>query len=313
MKTIFPAPVVEGDKIAIISPAGIVKPEFVAGEVEKLSQCGFRPVVMPHALGPACGSYAASEKDRLADFLTAWNDPEIKAVLCSRGGYGAVALIGAIPPSMLRANAKWLAGFSDISALHAMLSHAGIASVHGVMARHISSFPVSDPSTVSLLRCIGTEEEITYTAPHHLFDMNGETSGRLIGGNLAVINGLASTAFDLFSPSAAQDCILFIEDISEAIYAVERMLWRLRLAGTLDKIAGLLVGRFTEVSADRNFPDVETMIHNRLLDWGLEGIPVSFGIPFGHIDHNLALIEGSMASLRVNGDGTVLTMKKSDI
>lgn len=307
---IYPQSLQKGDMVAVVSPAGIVKPEFVEGACGRLREAGFEPVVMPHALGPASGSYAATAKERLADFVTAWNDPRIRAVLCARGGYGAVEIIGAVPPSMLRAGAKWLIGFSDISALHAMLLHAGVASLHAPMARHLATMPADDLSTLSLLRILSSPDPVSYSVAPHELNFHGEAEGTIVGGNLAVINGLAATAFDIFRPSDAEGKILFIEDIAEPIYKVERVLWRLHLAGTLGKIAGLIVGQFTEYAPDRNFSSMERMIHSRILDWGLEGIPVAFGFPAGHTDANLPIIEGSHARLTVTPDAVGLTMER---
>lgn len=310
MRIIFPEKLNPGDKIAILCPAGIVKEEYILGAKEILTSAGYEPVLMPHALGPISGSYSSDSKSRLADFVTALNNPEIKGIFCGRGGYGAVELIGAIPPSMLRVNNKWLVGFSDISALHAMMHHAGVASIHGAMAKHLSNHDLEDESTQSLLKALGSDEPIIYETATTEFDVYGEASGRLIGGNLAVLHGLAGTDFDLLSPQNLEGNILFIEDISEPIYAVERMLWRLRLSGALSRISGLLVGKFTDYKEDRNFKNMESMISFRLKDWGLEGIPVSFGVPFGHIDRNFSLIEGASARLRVDANGTQLIQRK---
>ena len=147
---IFPRPLRKGDRIAIISPASAVKPEYVDGAARAIAARGFVPVVMPHAKGPADGSFAAGERSRIADFTAAWNDTGTKAVLCARGGYGCVGILPAVPGSMLRANAKWLVGFSDVSALHAMLRSAGIASVHGPMAKHLTEEPADDLSLIHI-------------------------------------------------------------------------------------------------------------------------------------------------------------------
>lgn len=307
---IYPETLKKGDNVAVISPAGIVKPAFVEGACARLREAGLEPVVFPHALGPNEGSYASSPQGRLSDFLTAWNDGGIRAVLCARGGYGAMEILGAVPPSMLRANAKWLIGFSDISALHAMLLHAGIASLHAPMAKHLCNFPLGDASVKSLTDALFSSGDITYNLRPHPLNLTGDAEGTIAGGNLAVINGLSATAFDMFSPTEAEGRILFIEDIAEPIYKVERVLRRLRLAGTLHRISGLVVGSFTEYSPDRNHESMEEMIHARLLDWGLEGIPVAFGVPVGHTDHNLAIIEGSQARLSVNSGEVTLTMTR---
>lgn len=311
MKTIFPAPLKRGDKVAIISPATVVKPEYIDGAAAALERRGLRPVVMPHAKGPACGSFAAAPEKRVADFAAAWNDTETKAVLCARGGYGCVEILPTIPNSMLRANAKWLVGFSDVSALHAMLHAAGVASVHGPMAKHLSEEPDSAPSTEALFRMLTSEEETVYSLPADPMDFGGKATGRLLGGNLAVLNGLAATRFDMLRADPAdEDVILFLEDIAEPIYKVERILWRLRLNGTLNRVAGLVFGAFTDYRPDRNFSSMEEMIRTRILDWGLEGIPVAFRFPAGHQRENLPLLEGSLATLETGPAGVTLKMRR---
>ena len=133
---IIPERVKPGERVAIISPASPVREEFIDQAAEYLRSKGLEAVVFPHAKGPAAGSYASEFEGRLDDLLTAFTMPEIRAVICSRGGYGAVHLLPHIPGSLLRENPKWLVGFSDISALHALSLAQGVASVHGQMTKH---------------------------------------------------------------------------------------------------------------------------------------------------------------------------------
>ena len=147
---IFPRPLRKGDRIAIISPASAVKPEYVDGAARAIAARGFVPVVMPHAKGPADGSFAAGERSRIADFTAAWNDTGTKAVLCARGGYGCVGILPAVPGSMLRANAKWLVGFSDVSST----------------ARWQSISPKSPPTTPRRKPCSACSHRKTTPSTH---------------------------------------------------------------------------------------------------------------------------------------------------
>lgn len=296
---ITPKPLHKGSKIAIISPATIVKEEYIDGAAEFLRGEGLEPVIMPHAKGPADGSYASSGANRLDDLLSAWRNPEIDGILCARGGYGAAHLLPHLDREELRRNAKWLVGFSDISALHAGLLAAGIKSIHGPMAKHLCQDP-THPSTQRLMELLRGARMDYRIDGSHPFNRRGEARGRLVGGNLAVINGLAATPYDIFARADSEDIILFIEDISEAIYAVERMLWRLAMAGTLGKIKGLIVGRFTEYRPDRNFPDMEHMIDALLRRIGPHGIPVVFDFPVGHVTENMPLVHGADVTLSVS-------------
>ncbi len=132
----------------------------------------------------------------------------------------------------------------------------------------------------------------------------------LLGGNLAVLNGLAGTPFDIMAESLHRDVVLFIEDVSEPIYAVERMLYRLHLQGVLSKVKGILVGQFTEWKPDRNHESMYDMMHERFEEWGVD-CPVAFDFPVGHNERNVPLIEGVEVSLSVRANEVLLTMKNA--
>lgn len=303
---IYPESLRPGDRIAIISPATTVKEEYIDGCVDVLRASGFDPVVMPSAKGPADGTFAASVEARVTDLKDALHDRSVKAILCARGGYGCVHLIPHFNDEEIRANAKWLIGFSDVSALHALWHRAGVASVHGPMAKHLTLLGADDPCTQALLSILTTGAGIDYATEPHSLDRQGEATGRLLGGNLAVLNGLAATDLDLLTGKDPDGVILFIEDIAEPVYKVERVLTRLYLSGALGRIRGLIVGQFTEYKPDRNHASMEEMI-SRLLDrYKISGIPVAFGFPVGHTDFNLPLIEGDNVTLTVGKDGVKL-------
>ncbi|MDE5880231.1 MAG: LD-carboxypeptidase [Muribaculaceae bacterium] len=299
---IKPAPLREGDKIAIISPATTVKEEYITGAADMLRREGFRVEIMPSAYGPADGSYASSLETRLADLSSALLDPDVKCILCARGGYGCNQLLPYISAEEICENPKWLIGFSDISALHALWLTSGVASLHAHMAKHLTLLPPDDPATSALLGILRGERTMDYIVEPSPFNRLGEATGRLQGGNLAVLNGLAATPYDILQVQPDEDVILFIEDISEAIYAVERMLIRLDFADVLGRIKGLIVGQFTEYRPDRNFSTMEEMISALLSRRGINNIPVAFNFPVGHVDFNLPLIEGERVKLTVTED-----------
>ena len=289
MKTIFPRRIAPGDKIAILSPASIINPDYVDGACRWLSSRGYVPVVEPHTLG-SVGSYSGTPLERLADFRAALADPEVRAVLCSRGGYGAVHLLPDFPIDEWIADPRWLIGFSDISALHAMLNSHGIVSVHASMCKALALREADNRRLFTILEGMRPVYEVS----PHSYNRFGEASGCLRGGNLAVIADLIATPVSPFADP--EGTILFIEDIAEPIYKVERILWQLRLMGFLDRVAGIIIGQFTDYRPDRNFPDMYTM-----LDAALSGItcPVAFNFPVGHVDHNLPLLSGAPATLSV--------------
>lgn len=305
----YPSPLKHGDKVAIISPASVVRPEFIDQAADFIRGNRLKPVVMPHAKGVADGSYAASVSDRLSDLLTAWNMPDVKAVVCSRGGYGAVHLLPLIPGELLSENPKWLVGFSDISALHALSLSQGVASIHGPMTRDFrpdceGGMKVMEMLLSGRMPDYSFLSEDTDAIPDNI---EGEARGKLIGGNLAVLNGLAGTPFDLLSRPMAEDCILFIEDISEPIYKIERILFRLYMQGVFSRLKGLLVGHFTETSPDRNHISTERMIERFLNSMKLSDLPVAYNFPVGHFPGNMPVIEGAEVSLTVGKRSAVLT------
>lgn len=303
---IFPPSLQPGDRIAIVSPASPVKEEYIDGAVRFFMKRGYDPVVFPSAKGPSCGSYAASLGSRLADIKDALHDKSIKAIFCSRGGYGCVHLLPYITFDEIRSNPKWLIGFSDISALHALWLKSGIASVHSPMAKHLTIEEPSHESTKALFSILENEGRFDYSTKTFSKSRIGKTEGILHGGNLAVLNGLASTPYDILSIGENEDVILFLEDISEAIYAVERMLYRLYLSGTLSRVKGLIFGQFTEYRPDKNHQTMEEMIDGLLHRVGIHDIPVAMNFPVGHVSHNLPLTEGAPVSFTVTPSYTTL-------
>ncbi len=300
----YPAPLKPGDTIAIIAPATTVKEEYVHGAAAAIEARGFRPLIMPHTLGPACGSYASV--GRAFDLREALRLPEVKAILCARGGYGAVHLLPGLSPELIASLPKWLIGFSDISALHALWQKAGLVSLHAPMAKHLTLLPPDDPCTEQLFSLLTAERpEIRYYLPTHRHSLRGTATGTLRGGNLAVLSHLIGTKCDTLIPAEGEDVILFIEDIGEAIYATERMLWQLYLSHAISRYKGIIVGQFTEAKPDKNFPSAQAMIFTRLKEWGVH-CPVIMDFPAGHVDYNLPLPLGARVSLTVDDGGTAL-------
>lgn len=303
-KSIFyPAPLKRGDKIALISPASVVKEEYVLGAMSRIRERGFEPVLMKYALGHESGSYSANKGDRLIDLFNALEDSEFKAIFCTRGGYGCCQLLSNFSYGAIANNPKWLVGFSDVSALHAMWYRSDIASIHGPMAKHLATMPADDPCTVALFNMLENGGRFDYRVASHGFNQPGKTQGILRGGNWAVLEGLVNTPEDILDvqPYDKEGIILFLEDIGEPIYKVNRMLWRLYLSGTLNLVKGIIFGQFTEYHPDRNFESMEDMI-NEFFERNMLNVPfpVAFNFPTGHSDLNYPLTEGAKVELDVN-------------
>lgn len=311
---IIPNPIRKDSKVALIGPASRIKPEIVDSLIRLYNESpdefpGGELIVYPSALDVnAVGSYAASREQRVADFIDAWSREDVGLVICARGGYGCVHLLDYLPTDFISAHPKWLVGFSDVSALHALLFKSGITSIHGGMAKQLvkntdCGFGPYRKAFKSLME--DTAPRLDYQIPTHTYNIPGEASGVLIGGNLAVLNGLAATPYDLMGECLGRDCILFLEDVSEPIYSVERMLYRLHLQGVLHKAKGIIVGQFTEYRPDRNYADLYAMIHDRFTEWNI-ACPVAFDFPVGHSDRNVPLIEGLPCRFSVSASQVVL-------
>lgn len=213
-----------------------------------------------------------------------------------------------IDPETIRNNPKWITGFSDISALLAAWAKANVISLHSPMAKHITT-KGNDLYTQQMFNILsGNEGDYKISVDPSDLNIEGKCSGRIIGGNLAVLNGLAATPWDPFNEKNADDFIYFIEDTGENIYEVDRILTRLYMTGVLSKMQGLIVGEFDGYVADLNYKTMEEMISSRLRVMGVN-IPLAFGFPIGHGDKNMPVIEGAQASLKVSSKKVELIFK----
>ena len=228
----------------------------------------------------------------------AMDDEEAKVIFCSRGGYGAVHLIGKLDFTKFRQHPKWLIGFSDITALHNLFQQNGFASLHAPMARHLTVEPEDDFCTQALKdilfgQALGGTEAFSYVCPGHKLNHKGEGKGVLRGGNLSVFYGLRGTPYDI----PAEGTILFIEDVGERPHAVERMMYNLKLGGVLDKLSGLIIGQFTEYEENKS---LGKDLYGALADLVKEyDYPICFDFPVGHVSMNVPLINGAAVTLKV--------------
>lgn len=290
---ITPPPLNPGDRIALLSPAGIIKPQFVFDAVTVLQEQGWEPYVMPNALGRS-GTYSGTDDQRYSDLEAALLDPTTKAILCNRGGYGVIHLLDRLDKLPLRDNAKWIIGFSDISALHALMHKHSIASIHSPMAKHLSLTRGVDDDSCALFDIL-RGRKMTYDMPSHESNRTGSAEGIITGGNLAVLAGLIGTPFDILRP----DTIWFLEDVSEPVYKVERIMYQLKLSGVLKNLRGLIVGKFTEYTPAIDSLTMEQMISSMVSEYDY---PVAFDVPIGHVDHNLPMPESLPVKFTVSNE-----------
>lgn len=302
---IYPSYLKPGDQVAIVSPSSKIDKAYIDGSVTRLESWGLRVKIMPHA-SAAYATFAGTMDERVSDLQQAFDDEEVRAVFCSRGGYGAVHLLGKIDFTAFKRSPKWLIGFSDITALHNMVQREGYASLHAVMGKHLTLQPADDEASISLREVLfGRSEQgqLVYDVDSSPLNRVGETGGVLYGGNMAVFNGLRGTGFDV----PLEGKILFIEDVEEKPHSIERMMYNLKLGGVLERLSGLIVGQFTEYEERLQ---LGKPVYEALYDLVAEyDYPVCFGFPVGHVKRNLALIEGGDAELCVEKDKVRLIQK----
>ena len=298
---IMPHPLKKGDRIAVISPSSSPTEKTVSEGCDILRQWGYEPVVGPNVLKEYHG-FAGTADERAADLRWALTDSTISAIMCTRGGDGAVQLLTRVTPNDFRRQPKWLIGFSDITALHSAMTQAGVMSIHGSMLHAISAQDGTDSVSVMLHNILeGTLP--TYHVAHHDLDQPGSAEGLLVGGNFSVLCGLAGSPYDCLTSRAP--LILFIEDTDEEMTKVDRMLHNLEVRGVLQRLKGIIVGHFTGYKHPKNdFDDMNAMLHSYLSELS---IPVCYGFPVGHKRPNLPMIEGCRVRLTVSDAGTTLT------
>jgi len=284
-----------GDRIRIVSPAGFIKEEKVLPALDLLRQQGFEVIPGDHVFERQF-QFAGTDKQRLADLQQAFDDPLCKAVICSRGGYGTVRIAGKINFSRFFEHPKWLVGFSDITVLHASLQKAGYCSIHGAMPGYYLKDGQPSRSFLELMNFL-KRGKTGNVIPAHEQNRTGNAIGQLIGGNLSLLYCVMGTPLE----PETDGKILFIEDTSEYLYNIDRMMQSLKLAGKLKNLSALVVGGFTE-TRDNESPfgqTVEEIILNTVEEYAY---PVCFGLPSGHDDTNLPLVLGADYSLGMRGD-----------
>lgn len=297
---IFPKKLKKGDKIAVISPAGAVEPDQLEKGLKMISDRGFEAVLGTNLYAKFSNgyNYAGTEEQRISDMNWALNDPEIAAIWASRGGYGCQHLLQHLKLGGFKKHPKWYIGYSDNTVIQAYLMNKGFASIHGQTLK-TSSFGVSAEGydgTFSIME----GEKPNYVLENHPLSRKGKASGTLVGGNLALIYALLGTKYSF----KFKDNILFIEDIGENFYALDRMMMTLELAGVFKKIKGLIIGGMINMGDEKTNKSYEEsfdamayqLIYDRLKKYDF---PVVFGFPNGHIYDNRPLIIGADVEMEV--------------
>lgn len=303
---ILPPPLKKGDTIGITSSAGFITVPEVGPAVKMMEGWGFQ-VRLGKTIGRRDFSFGGTDEERAGDLQQLLNDPTVKAIMIARGGYGMVRIIDRIDFSAFVKKPKWVIGFSDVTLLHTHINSAfQIASIHSKMC---NSFPGPEDKvepgqmeSIASIRDALTGTVMRYTAPSHDSNRKGITEGRLVGGNLKMIETASGTPSDL----RTDGCILFLEDTGEYLYSIDRMFCHLERTGKLERLKGLVIGGF-RIKPD----DPGEEFGRQLTDIVLEKVknynyPVCFNFPVGHQKVNMALKCGAKHRLSVTVSGSEL-------
>ena len=289
---ITPAYLKKGDKIAIVSPARSITFEEVHPAIRFFQRHDLE-VVLGSYIFSRQHQFAGSDEQRRRDFQHMLDDDQIRAIVCSRGGYGTVRIIDQLDFSKFREHPKWIAGFSDATVLHAHIQRQfGIETLHAAMPVNIKG-DVEDETLHTMVNAL-FGKGITYTYPKSGLSRDGKAEGILTGGNLSILSSLTGSV----SEPDTTGKILFLEDVDEYLYHIDRMMMTLKRAGKLEKLKGMIVGGMTRMN-DNVIPFGKTagsIIADVVKEYKF---PVCFDFPAGHQDPNLALIMGRKVSLNV--------------
>lgn len=296
---ICPSPLLPGDKIALVSVAGKISMETVEKARILLEEEGFVAETGAHAFD-ALNMYAGTDQDRALDMQKAMDDPEVRAILFTRGGYGSLRTFMLLDWTGFHRHPKWLIGFSDITVFHSYLSMNGVTSVHGVMTSYFFDNGRRTDSLDRMLELLrGNSSE--YQLPPNRLNITGSCRGELVGGNLSILYSLRGTPLD----RPLDGKVLFMEDIQEFDYHIDRMMMNLKFGGVLSGLAGLIVGYFTETKSGETpyGQDAFEIIRDAVSGYGY---PVVFGFPAGHELPDYPLLMGSEILVEVSEDKVLI-------
>lgn len=295
-----------GDTVAIVAPSGVMKNRMadIQRAQDLLSSWGLHSVLGEHLFAES-NHFAGTDQQRCADFQKAMDDPTISAIWAGRGGYGTVRILDQLDYTKFNKKPKWVIGYSDITALHNQLHNEGFESIHAIMGAGISSDLKGIEESVATFKDAIFGKPLAYTLLGSDYNKVGTSSGELVGGNLTMLHTMlgSKTSIDVSGK------ILFIEEIGEYAYHIDRMLQSLKRAGYFDNCKGVIVGDFSKMK-DNTTPwgsSVEQLILDALSDYDF---PIAFKMPAGHEDDNRAMIFGRNIELSVGKKATTVKFDK---
>lgn len=298
-KKIQPPFLSEGDEVAIISPSYCIDEDLLSEAVTFLENWGLKVCLGKNAK-KRNGPFAGSDMERLDDLQEMTTDKNIKAVFCSRGGYGLLKIIDKVDFSVLKSAPKWYSGFSDITVLHTWLNEVcGVISIHGEMPVNFNNNEKSTNTFISLKKALFGDPVIhEWTGNFH---KPADVAGEMTGGNLSLLYSLSGTSAEVTTKGK----IFFVEEVGESYYHLDRMLTSFKLSGKLEDLAALVIGGMNKIE-DSKIPwgkNVEETISGIVSDYNY---PVLFNFPAGHISDNRAIYIGKQATIKVTGNKAVL-------
>lgn len=282
-----------GDTIAITCPARKMTAAELEPAIAIIKGWGYE-VLLGNTVGGEYHQFSGTDKERAADMQQLLDNPNVKAVISARGGYGNVRVVDQLDWTHFKQHPKWLIGYSDSTVMHAQLQSMGFASLHASMP---VNFPKNTPEALESIKDALAGKPLAYSVSTHEYNRQGVAEGELIGGNLSVLYSISGSASDMDTYGK----ILFLEDLDEYLYHIDRMMMQLERSGKLANLAGLVIGGMSDMR-DNAIPfgkDALQIIHERVAKYSY---PVCYGFPAGHIDDNRALVMGAPHRLEVGED-----------
>ena len=292
-----------GDTIAILAPAGILKGRAeTIQKAKKLAESWGLNVVLGENLFNQNNHFAGTDDERAQDFQKALDNPNIKAIWAARGGYGSVRLLDRLDFTKFMGNPKWIIGYSDITAFHNHIHNLGFETLHAMMATSLEEKPEKITKTISSYKKALFGEQLSYSIPSSNYNRLGEVSGQLIGGNLAIVTSMLGSKSQLDT----KDKILFLEEIGEYKYSIDRMLQSLKRANYFSTIKAVIIGDISLIK--KNTTKWGSSVEQLILDALPKDIPILFDFPAGHEPDNRAMIFGRKIKMTVNKGNQLSTV-----
>lgn len=281
----------KGDTVAILATARKIDASTLQPGIKLLESWGLK-VILGKTIGMEQNQLAGADWQRATDFQEMLDNPSVKAIWAAKGGYGTVKIVDRVDFSNFKKNPKWIIGFSDVTVLHSHMNQLGFQTLHAMMA---ISAPSATTAAKESLRKTLFGEKLSYSIPFHAFNQLGQAKGELVGGNLSVLYSIQGS----ISEVDLNNKILFLEDLDEYLYHIDRMMTNLKRNGSLKNLKGIIIGGMTSMN-DNDIPwgkNALEIIQECVKDLN---IPVAYNFPAGHIKDNRALILGAIISFEVS-------------